>query len=539
MDRTTSARRLLSRLQRLALLSALAVSLCGCTPLGEYLHNGFKVGPNYKRPPAEVAPSWIDSTDPRVRTEADDLSQWWTVFKDPTLDSLIQSTYRQNLSLREAGFRVLAARAELGISVGNFFPQSQNAYGDFTRKALSAAVANRQFIAERFFNQYDLGFNLAWELDFWGRFRRGIEASGDRLDASVEDYDAVLVMLLGEVASTYVELRILEQQLEYIRTNVGLQRTSLDIATARFKGGLANELDVDQAQSILAQTQALVPQTEIRIRQSTNRLCVLLGIPPEELRTKLGPAPIPTAPAEVAAGIPADLLRQRPDVRREERKAAAQCARIGIAESDFYPAVSLIGNIGYSTEPISQLFTPTAFTGAIAPSFQWKILNYGRILNNVRLEEARFQERVTAYQNVVLKANQEAEDGLVRFLNSQQRTRFLAESVAAGEKAVKVAIAQYKGGLVDFNRVSLLEQNLVQQQNLLAEARGEIALGLIQVYRALGGGWQIRCEPFSNPSFPPRDGPGAVPAPPVEMLPPPKPAPVRQSTYHPEPAGPR
>jgi outer membrane protein TolC len=215
-------------------------------------------------------------------------------------------------------------------------------------------------------------------------------------------------------------------------------------------------------------------------------------------------------------------LRRRPDVRRQERLAAAQAARIGVAEADFYPAIAINGTIGYQAEELAQLFESLSFTGTVGPSFQWKILNYGRILNNVRLQEARFQELVTTYQNTVLQAGEEVENGLVLFLKSQQRAKYLAESVDAAEKAVKVAIAQYKGGLVDFNRVALLQQNLVQQQDLLAQARGDIALGLIQVYRALGGGWQIRCGPTEGM---PVASVAAPETPQAELLPAPKAAP--------------
>jgi NodT family efflux transporter outer membrane factor (OMF) lipoprotein len=471
---------------------AAALSLAGCTTLGEYVHNGFKVGPNYVRPPAPVASDWIDAADPRVRRDGTEPAHWWTVFNDPVLDSLVSQASRQNLTLREAGFRIVQARAEQGIAIGRLFPQTQKADGGFTRKALSTEVANRQAIFDRWYNQYDHGFAVAWELDFWGRFRRAIEAADDRLEASIDHYDFILVTLIGDVAQSYVELRTLQQQLEYVRTNIKLQGEALAIAKARFKGGEISELDVDQSTSTLAQTESLIPELEIRIRQTTNKLCILLGIPPEDLACKLGPGPIPKAPPDVAVGIPADLLRRRPDVRREERLAAARSAEIGIAESDFYPAVSLVGQVGFSSEQIGDLLNGRAFRGSVGPSFEWKLLNYGRILNNVARKEAEFQEQVVRYQNSVLNANKEVEDGLVTFLRSHQKERSLAESVTAAEKAVRVAISQYKGGTVDFNRVALLSQNLVEQQDQLAQARGQIALGLVQTYRALGGGWEIQ-----------------------------------------------
>lgn len=474
-------------------------SLSGCTPLGEYIHNGWKVGPNYRKPPAPVAPDWIDAADVRLRRESPNLSEWWTVFDDSTLTSLVHSAYEQNLTLREAGFRVLAARARLGVAIGNFFPQQQEALGSYQRTALSQAVANRQFIPDRYFDNWNMGFGLTWELDFWGRFRRAIEAADANLDARVEEYDDVIVTTLADVATYYTQIRVLEQQLAFTRANIALQEQTLSIAIAKFKGGNATELDVDQAKSILAQTQAIVPQLEISMRQANNSLCVLLGIPPENLKARLGAGDIPTAPPDVAVGIPAELLARRPDVRRVEREAAAESALIGIAVSDLYPHIAISGTLGYTSENFSDLFTSQAFRGTIGPAFQWKLLNYGRLVNEIRLREATFQEHVARYQNKVLQAGQEAENGIVSFLQAQVETRALKDSVDAAEKAVKVAIAQYEGGLVDFNRVSLIEQNLVQQQNSYVQAKGQIALGLIQIYRALGGGWEIRLEDRPTP----------------------------------------
>ncbi len=500
----------------IAVIACLALSAltCGCTTLQEYVHNGFKVGPNYSPPPAPVAQDWIEAGDAHVRTDSDDLSKWWTVFNDPVLDDLICHAYRQNLTLREAGFRVLQARAQLAIARGELLPQSQTATGGYTRTALSIEDANARIVTpqgvvalQQFFSTWDYGFNLSWELDFWGRIRRAIEANADNLDASVADYDDVLVTLLGDVATNYVQLRTLQQQIEYTKANAELQRQTLTLAQARFKAGVGvGELDVDQAQSTLSETEAQIPELEIGLRQTSNRLCILLGMPPEALQEKVGPAPIPTAPPEAVVGVPADLLRRRPDVRRAERQAAAQCARIGVAEADFYPRFGINGTFGYSAEEFSHLFRSTAMNADVGPSFQWDILNYGRLRNNVRLQDARFQELATAYQQSVLSAEQEVEDGLAVFLRAQQRAKSQAESVDAAEKAVTIVTAQYKAGTVDFTRVTQVQQSLVQQQDTLAQARGEIARGLIQVYRALGGGWQVRCtgcETTGPPSGPP------------------------------------
>jgi NodT family efflux transporter outer membrane factor (OMF) lipoprotein len=492
-----------SPLACLAILCIASVVNCGCTSLSEYIHNGLKVGPNYERPPAPLAKDWIDADDVRVRKESDDLSKWWAVFSDPVLNSLICFAYQQNLSLRVAGCRVLEARAQMAIDVGNLFPQAQTAAGDYTRNVLSKEVTNTFSSGlQRWYPQWDFGFNLHWEIDFWGRFRRAVESDLATLDASVENYDDVLVTLLGDVATNYVLYRTTEQRIAYARENVALQRKTLQIAEGELKVGIVGELDVDQARSTLEQTEAGIPELEIMQRQAANQLCILLGIPPERLTVRLGTGSIPMAPAAVAVGIPADLLRRRPDVRRAERQAAAQSAQIGIAEAEFYPHIALNGTIGFSAANFNKLFQERALTGGVGPTFTWNILNYGRVLNNVRLQDSRFQELVATYQNTVLSANQDVENGLVMFLRAQQRTKLQAASVADAKKAVDIALAQYAQGVIDLTRVTLLQQNLVVLQDTLAQAQGEIATGLIQVYRALGGGWQTRltgCDPGTLP----------------------------------------
>jgi NodT family efflux transporter outer membrane factor (OMF) lipoprotein len=446
------------------------------------------------------------------------------------LDSLICYAYGQNLSLRVAGMRVLEARAQVAIDAGNLLPQTQASTGDFNWNGLSDKTANN-FLnfglpgVRRWYGQWNVGFNLSWELDFWGRFRRAVEADSASLDASVENYDDVLVTLLGDVATNYTQMRITEQRIKYAQENVKLQRETLTIVEARFNAKTVTKVDLAQARSTLEQTEATIPELEVTLRQFNNQLCILLGIPPEELRAKLGPGSIPTAPVEVTVGIPADLLRRRPDVRRAERQAASQSAQIGVAEAEFYPHIAINATWQYSAEFFKDLWTPGALNGNIGPTFTWNILNYGRILNNVRLQDAKLQELVAAYQNTVLSAAQDVENGLVTFLKAQQRTKFQAASADDAEDAVQTAVAQYKAGTVDFTRVTQLEQNLVTQQDTLAQAQGEIVTGLIQVYKALGGGWQIRetgCDPHSA------DGAGPAPdskGPPADPLPAPRPVP--------------
>ena len=288
-------RRCARRFLWLLVICTAAFSGSGCTPWREYVRNGFKVGPNFQKPAAPVASQWIDAADGRVRSQTEDISRWWTVFNDPVLNGLIENAYRQNLTLREAGFRVLQARALFGIARGSFFPQTQTMNGDTFKEAISKNSANRAFVGTRFFDQSDYGFNLAWEIDFWGRFRRSIESANESLNVTIEHYDEVLVTLLGDVATAYVQIRTIEREIEYTQTNVGLQRETLDLAEARFKGGTTSDLDVEQAKSVLAAT------TEAQIPSAANQfatgeqptLCAARHAARDLESTRLGQADIP------------------------------------------------------------------------------------------------------------------------------------------------------------------------------------------------------------------------------------------------------
>jgi NodT family efflux transporter outer membrane factor (OMF) lipoprotein len=503
-------------------LALCLAAVTGCTPLREYFHNGCKVGPNYCRPATPVAETWIDANDQRVQSDHNNLHQWWSVFHDATLDALIQNASQQNLTVRQAGFRVLQARAARAIAAGSLFPQQQYIAGDYQRRAISVATANSQVAGtDRFFNQWDASGNLAWELDFWGRFRRAVEAADADLNASIEDYDEILITFLGDVATAYIQIRTIEERILLTEQNVKLQQETLNVVDARFRGGQVSEFDFDQATSTLAQTQALIPQFQLQLRVASDQLCVLLGMPPKDLDAIIGHGPIPTAPPEVAVGIPADLLRQRPDVRSAERQVAAQSARVGVAVSDLYPHIAITGTVGYSAKNFSDLFSNEAFMGSVGPSFQWNVLNYGRLLNNIRQQDARLAELIVAYQQSVLQADAEVEDGIAQFLRSQEQARALATSVEAANKAYIIGASQYRGGTIDFTQLVLVEQNLVQQQDQFAQAQGQIALGLVNTYRALGGGWEIRLErlPVVIPIPQPPTPPNTPPQQPMESLP--------------------
>src|SRR4051794_123863 len=479
----------------------------------EYWQNGCKVGPNYMRPAAPVESAWIDDANPHAKSHSQPPEAWWTVFNDPALNSLIQTAHQQNLTLRQAGTRILEARAQLGIARGELFPQTQNVFAQYSRNKLSNKVANPP--AVQWFSQWDVGATASWELDFWGRFRRAIEAADAALDSSVEDYDDVLVVLLSDVATNYVQYRTFEQRLAYARANAGFQRKSYELASDKLLHGATTERDQQQAKQALEQTEALIPVLEIGKRQAANRLCVLLGMPVINLDQMLGPgAGVPTTPPDVVVGVPCDLLRRRPDVRRDERLVAAQSARIGVAACALYPHFWFLGTIGTEAEHFSDLFdTPGSMIGNITPGVRWDILNYGRLINNVRVQDARFQQLAYAYQERVLNAGREVEDAMVAFLRSQEETQHLQASVAAAARTVEITNEQYAQGAVDFTAVYLFQITLTTEQDQLAVAQGNIALGLIGVYRALGGGWEIRlpncgaqAHLFGPPSLEPLPG---------------------------------
>ncbi len=465
----------------------------GCTGLRQWWHQGLKVGPEYRRPCVPVAADWVDAEDPRTSSLEEPAWDWWRVFNDPVLENLVLTASQQNLPLQIAGLRVFEARLQRRIAAANLFPQSQTAFGDYARQQFSRnAVFPPKAMAQSFDN-WEAGFDLSWELDLWGRVRRAIEAEDAEIDASIENYDDLLVTLIGDVAATYIELRAFDERIELAKQNVEIQKKSLGVAEARFRSDRASQLDVDQARSNSASTEALIPLLKQGRRLAQNRLAILLGMTPGDVAPLLNEShPVPWAPQEAAVGIPAELLRRRPDIRRAEREVAAQSARIGIATADLYPQFGLNGEIRVQSEDFGDLFSGASTAGFIKPGFRWKILNYGRITNNIRIQEARFQQEIVNYENTVLVAQREVEDAIVQFLRSQERTVKLHESVDAAKRSVDTASIQFGKGKIDYDRVFILQVTLVRLQDEYVRAQADVATALVRVYKSLGGGWQIR-----------------------------------------------
>lgn len=476
----------LVRLSIRTLLGAGIIALGGCTTLG----------PDFQTPPADIQPAW-QSTGAGVDAAKPLSARWWTVFGDPVLNRLIDTAYRQNLSLQIAGLRIFEARAQLGVAIGQQYPQSQQLSASHSKVGLSENSANFLPQLDDRFTQADVAFDAAWELDFWGRFRRGVESADANLGASIADYDNALVSLTSEVARSYVALRTLEQRLAIARENTDTQTRSHRLAAVRFDNGAVSELDPAQALSLLKSTQSTVPQLESQIRQTRHALSVLLGMPPGDLNALLEPGDIPQAPDVLSVGVPAQLLGRRPDIRRAQLQAAAQSARIGVARSELFPRLALFGSIGLTSSDtfqseLNDLTDGDSVTYRYGPSVSWPILNYGRLKNRVRVEDARLEQLIANYQNKVLDAAREVEDAISDYIGARAQSRFLIEGVDAARRAVELALVQYREGAVDYQRVLDTQQNLLFLQDNHTRVRGNAVTALVAVYKALGGGWEVR-----------------------------------------------
>lgn len=465
-------------------LLALAVLPVGCA-----------VGPDFVPPEVPVNEGWLERHDRRVSERSGPRLYWWKVFKDPTLDRLIEIASEENLPLQVSGLRILESRAQLGVAVGELFPQVQQGTGLAQEKLLSSRVANQNLpvFFRHNFPIYGLGFQAGWELDFWGKLRRNVEASEAKLWATAADYDNALVSLTAEVARDYTWMRTYETLIRLAHENAKVQKEGLDVAESRFRNGAVSELDVTQARTLLESTLASIPQFESEWQKYKNALSVLLGRPPGAIEPLLGrSAGIPSAPKSIGVGLPANLLRRRPDIRAAELAAAAESARIGAAEAELYPRFVLFGEVNVQASDVHKLFAPHSLAYTLGPTFTWPILNYGQITNNVRAQDARFQQALTNYEQTVLSAQREVEDGLIGYLKEQESAVNYQRAVEAALESVRLSMIQYREGATNYQRVLDSQSQLLQQRNRLAEARSAIALNLIGVYRGLGGGWEIR-----------------------------------------------
>jgi len=461
---------------------------------------GCAVGPEYVRPPVALNSEWNQSNDSLVTTQARADSAWWKELGDPTLDTLIAMSWNQNLPLQVTALRIYESRAQLGIAKGRQWPQIQAAFANATGVGLSEKAANSFFLDRQYWD-FQAGFDAAWELDLWRKYGRGVSAEEASLLASVADYDDALVSITAEVARTYSVIRTYEALIDQARANVVVQEDGQRIARSRFRNGATSELDLSQATTLLESTRASIPQLLIGLQQAENALSTLLGKPVGFVRPLIATGAergIPAPPTQAVISVPAEMLRRRPDIRSAEFTAMAQSERIGIARADMYPSFSLFGTIGtQATEggrigSAADLFSPGSWFYAFGPRLVWPLFNYGRIQNNVRVQDARLQQLLVDYQNKVLSAAQEVEDAVAGYAQSRDAVTFQQNAATSAERSVRLAFVQYREGATDFQRVLDAERALLQQQTSLTQLQSDVATYWIAMYKALGGGWELR-----------------------------------------------
>ncbi|MCE9590257.1 MAG: efflux transporter outer membrane subunit [Planctomycetes bacterium] len=478
----------------------------GCAP----------VGPNYEppdmHPPAEFAAATQPvATQPSTATQPAatqpdaqltppvDLKRWWETFHDPALNGLIDRAMTANLDVRLAQARVVEARAFLRLNKAALFP-TLDADASYTRGHGGSDVPRAQPPGDQ--NLHHAGFDAGWEIDVFGGTRRSIESARNTLEAQIEAQRDTMVILLAEVARNYIALRGYQHELHIIHKNVAAQQETLDVMNQRLKAGIDTDLSVVQAESLLASTSARVPVLQTQIQQTIHELSVLLDKPPAALEEELAAsAPLPQGPPVVPPGLPSELLRRRPDIRQAERLVAASNANIGVAVADLYPRFSLTGTAGLESLSLKDFANANSAFWSIGPSVTWRIFDAGQIKANIQVTEARQQQALIQYRQVVLRSLQEVEDALVAHDREQVRWRSLEQAVDANRRAVELATDLHKAGVVDFLNVLTAQQSLYLSEDLLAQSTRIVATNLIALYKALGGGWEN--TPAAEPPQPP------------------------------------
>lgn len=449
------------------------------------------VGSDYVAPETPLPAEWREpEAGPAsgLSSGSAELAAWWQRLEDPLLDELVARATRENQDLHEALARLREARALRGVAEGERYP-SVDAGVSYERRGESKNTPLGEFVPDT--DTYRLGFDAAWELDLFGRIARLIEAADADLAASAEDVRDVAVLVAAETARAYIELRSFQTRLALARTNVSLQEQTLELVQARFDSGLVGERDVAQARTNVERTRSAVPALEIGTRAAENRLAVLLGSAPGTLADELTePGAIPVPPLEVAVGVPADLLRRRADVRRAERELAAEHARIGVAEGDLYPRLTLFGSLGVAAEEIADLDQDQSNFFSWGPSLRWNLFDGGRLRGRMQAQEARAEQALARWERTVLLALEESENAMTAFVREQVRRGSLAEAAAQARLSVELARTQYEEGLTDFQTVLDSERALAVLEDELAQSEAAIATDFVALYKALGGGWE-------------------------------------------------
>ncbi len=455
----------------------------------------YLIGPDYERPDLIIPQTWLDQHKNQFAQATHD--QWWQYFQDPTLNTLIDQAKKQNLDLQTAALRIIEARARLNMAKGSLFPQQQNFSSGFHFKRESENSANFDDTDDPSYLDLTTGFDAVWELDVWGRFRRTVESSRAQLGSAYADFDDVLVSLTAEVAMYYIDIRIMQQRLKLMQENLKLQQRSLRITRVLFDNGLKTELDMQQAQTLVYATQIRMLSIEKNLNNAQNNLSSLLAKPPGAINLFVSENNrIPDIKGELLTGIPADLLRRRPDVRKQEFLAISQNALIGATKAELLPKFSLRGTIGLNASTARSLdlmsvLDLNSLIATIGPNISWPILNYGRIKNNVRVIDARYQQSILQLQQIIFIALRDVENAMIKFQMADKQVELLEKSVQAAERAANLALIQYQDGIENFVRVINAQKILLQMQDDLAVKQGSKAKSTIALYKALGGGWSV------------------------------------------------
>ncbi len=463
---------------RLAIAALMVALLAGCAA----------VGPNYVKPTTPVPSAWTAPLQGGITVSADpkNLAAWWTTLSDPALSRLIDRAAAGNLDLKRAAARIREARARRGLSEAGFYP-TLDATGSATRSRGSAEMGPTATT-----DLFAAGLDASWEIDLFGGVRRSVEAAAADEQAAGEDLHDTLVSLLAEVGLNYVDLRTAQTRLSVTETSLKSLEESYRLTGWRFQAGLGDGLAVEQARYNLESARSQVPTLRTAIAAAENRLAVLLGAAPGTVHAELEkPEPLPSLPPEVAIGVPADLLRQRPDVRRAERQLAAQTARIGVATAELYPKFRLNGSIGLQALTFGGLFNTGSATSSGSSGVAWRIFDAGAIRQNIEIQSALQEQSLIAYESAVLGALEEAENAILAFAQEQRRRQSLGEAARSAQAAAELAGMKYRAGLIDFTTVLEAERALLGFRDQLAQSDGAMVTNLVRLYKALGGGWEI------------------------------------------------
>ncbi len=461
---------------------------------------GCTVGPDYVKPRLDAPPRWSELPAAGVAEGPAQVAEWWSLMNDEKLDSLIHRAMESNMDLMLAEARIRESRAARGIVAADAYP-AVDAAGSFSRSRSSGGVStDRDRVAgsgdggsrsRQTQDSFLVGFDASWEVDIFGGVRRSVEAADADIQATEENLRDALVTLVAEVARNYVQLRGDQRRITIAEANLKSQEQTLDLTIARFDAGLSSELDVAQARAQLATTEARVPVLESSARQAIHQLGVLLGMEPGALLAELeAEGPIPVGPEDVPVGLPSDLLRRRPDVRRAERELAAATARIGLATADLFPRFLLTGAAGQDGVGLVDAAMPSNTFWRFGPSVRWPVFDAGRIRANIQVQDARQEQALVRYEQAVLNSLKDVEDALVAYSKEHATRKALLQAVEASRRAVEISSELYSKGLVDFLNVLINQRALDVTQDQLALSEQALSTNLVALFKALGGGWE-------------------------------------------------